>query len=631
MAKPNTKGRRGSSKQVSEAEIKKEAVDMKEETSEEDDVWDLKRILLGNNHDGCFVATCRTADCSGKAIAIWTSSADPSDEWPLCEQCQDDEFGGWPEGMEPAGNNDELVDSPLKPVVLEKTEQQPTTEPNDMTTDDNEEADEIWDLKKILSIAEISQECPIKCSHDNCPLPAGVAWVSNQNPTTKWYSCLDHQVADFGGWPDLHELPLKHMTKEHLQTLVDKCSSTLDIGMPIFPSLMSPCAATNAIDVSNTVTPGPRAQVGFDATATDLDSSTITPSPGLADAKKAAAKAPVSKKQLDMHRQWQATAESLGGPNARIIVNKNDAKKLIFDVLHDAFAPMNITDLHKALKGVVPSPVLKQSLNDMTLEKLGEENLFAESDDEDDEPKKNKIASPTKSDVASNDPYAKSLSVKAAKTANATLYFVDHNKLTNNGNGLDPEARNQLLSEHAKTKAELGFLNDSIKTMLAQASTLVTEPTNEEATTRLELEEAALDDLKKKLEAARGLQANEKHKLQIKRRIEHMASFWRKRKRLTMEFLIGLEENTDGVISAKKCLVGDGQIDLESDELAIKNSTAYYKSMKNRPSTKHGIANKKAKTSEFSSSLKATATFVGVKLDTIGCVERVHVEEEASD
>ena len=53
-----------------------------------------------------------------------------------------------------------------------------------------------------------------------------------------------------------------------------------------------------------------------------------------------------SKAALDMHKKWQQQAESMGGPNARIVVEKAKAKALIFDMLHDAFKPMNITQIH---------------------------------------------------------------------------------------------------------------------------------------------------------------------------------------------------------------------------------------------------------------------------------------------
>jgi len=62
-----------------------------------------------------------------------------------------------------------------------------------------------------------------------------------------------------------------------------------------------------------------------------------------------------SKAALDMHKKWQEQANSMGGPNARIVVEKRKAKKLIFDMLHDAFAPMNITQIHKVRFGKVQS------------------------------------------------------------------------------------------------------------------------------------------------------------------------------------------------------------------------------------------------------------------------------------
>lgn len=53
-----------------------------------------------------------------------------------------------------------------------------------------------------------------------------------------------------------------------------------------------------------------------------------------------------SKAALELHRKWQQLAEKMGGPSARIVVEKSKAKQLIFDVLHDTFAPMNITQIH---------------------------------------------------------------------------------------------------------------------------------------------------------------------------------------------------------------------------------------------------------------------------------------------
>jgi hypothetical protein len=74
---------------------------------------------------------------------------------------------------------------------------------------------------------------------------------------------------------------------------------------------------------------------------------------------------PASKAALAMHRQWQQQAEAVGGPSARIVVQKVKAKKLIFDLMHDAFLPMNITQIHKVenlLQNPLPIPSLVRLL-----------------------------------------------------------------------------------------------------------------------------------------------------------------------------------------------------------------------------------------------------------------------------
>lgn len=62
-------------------------------------------------------------------------------------------------------------------------------------------------------------------------------------------------------------------------------------------------------------------------------------------------KKPANKAALDMHKKWQQEAEKMGGSEARIIVEKEKAKKMIFDLLHDVFAPMNISQIHTVCQG----------------------------------------------------------------------------------------------------------------------------------------------------------------------------------------------------------------------------------------------------------------------------------------
>jgi hypothetical protein len=65
---------------------------------------------------------------------------------------------------------------------------------SDSDAENDSEADEEWEMKKIISIAAVKEQCPIKCSHDTCTLVAATIWVSNFKPTENWYSCLDCQV-----------------------------------------------------------------------------------------------------------------------------------------------------------------------------------------------------------------------------------------------------------------------------------------------------------------------------------------------------------------------------------------------------------------------------------------------------
>lgn len=256
------------------------------------------------------------------------------------------------------------------------------------------------------------------------------------------------------------------------------------------------------------------------------------------------------------------------------------------------------------------------------------EGAFADSDDEEDKAPKKK-AEPK----ASDDPYKGALSFKSGKSANTCLYYVDYTKLKNNGDGLPPDERNELSGELHKTNAELEALKMTVKTMTLEADKLLSEPTNEELAARLEADEADLADLREQAEAGRKLKVNEKHKQSIKRRIEAMTTVWRKRRRICMDFLIAMEENTDGTVSVKKCLKGDGQIDIDSDEAIVAAAVEYTKKKLARPISNKmkrsisGVA-KTAPKSSTASSLTASESFVAVTLDSQGRIQRVYLEDE---
>ena len=74
-----------------------------------------------------------------------------------------------------------------------------------------------------------------------------------------------------------------------------------------------------------------------------------------------------------------------------------------------------------------------------------------------------------------------------------------------------------------------------------------------------------------------------------------------------------MEEISDGTISKKKCLKGDGQIALDSDESANEAMIAYVRSKKRSKKNKASLADE---------------NFVGVTLDSQQMVKRVYIKDE---
>jgi hypothetical protein len=86
---------------------KEEETQAPEEQPEENKVWKLVRLVQSPSKEK---VSCRTDGCSGKAVAVW--AANPEDERPACLECQETEFGGFPEGIEPDNGDRGNVDDP---------------------------------------------------------------------------------------------------------------------------------------------------------------------------------------------------------------------------------------------------------------------------------------------------------------------------------------------------------------------------------------------------------------------------------------------------------------------------------------------------------------------------------------
>ena len=188
-----------------------------------------------------------------------------------------------------------------------------------------------------------------------------------------------------------------------------------------------------------------------------------------------------------------------------------------------------------------------------------------------------------------------------------------HSKQANDGNGLVPEKRNELVCHLQKSKDEFDQLNQQLKATTAQAVQLESEPKNEELIVEVSNMEKKLVEMGENITEMKSHAGNEKHVKLVKKEIQSKASVWRKRKRMCTEFLSNMEECTDGTISLKKCLKGDGQIDIDSDETALKGAIAF----SNRKKIKT------VKSSGVKSGVQPSADFVGCTLSAQGKPERV--------
>lgn len=272
------------------------------------------------------------------------------------------------------------------------------------------------------------------------------------------------------------------------------------------------------------------------------------------------------------------------------------------------------------MKAVVPSPLLKSCLDSMSISATNNslEDGEYDSDDDDIFVKTTKKSSSKKPAM---DHFTETLLQKVGRNANTTLYYTNQSKLPNGGNGIIPEERNELVSAVQKSHEEIKENSKLIQLIHEKISLLTSEPLNEEIRQLLPLEESNVQKLYTEVNAARKLKVNESHLKLTKQKIENMSKNWRKRKRLCVDFLNMMDECTEGVVTAKKCLSGNGQIELESDEVVIKQAKQMFHNRKktnNRQIIRGGNNNNEQ---------LAHQSFVAVMLGSNCTIKRVFVEE----
>jgi len=221
----------------------------------------------------------------------------------------------------------------------------------------------------------------------------------------------------------------------------------------------------------------------------------------------------------------------------------------------------------------------------MTLGNFNKGTQFADSDDEDDDDNNGtskKKKSKAQLQPEGGDEWSGSMICKEGRNHNGTLYFVDYKKLFNNGDGMLAEDRNELLSTHETAKMELQSHNDSINGMASDTVQLLSEPTNANLDGIVEGLDKELVELRGQVRDSQDYKENEKRRKVLKKLVENVNLQWRKRKRITMSFLNMMEDVTEGTISVKKCMKGDGQMDIDSDEAVIAGQIEFLKQKRQR-------------------------------------------------
>ena len=94
-----------------------------------------------------------------------------------------------------------------------------------------QDKEELWELKEILTPADLStsNRKPKLCNSDHCSLLACCAWASNLDPKSYCYVCLDCQRANFGGFPLVEELPVRCLSRENREAILNKCTKFQEV------------------------------------------------------------------------------------------------------------------------------------------------------------------------------------------------------------------------------------------------------------------------------------------------------------------------------------------------------------------------------------------------------------------
>ena len=214
---------------------------------------------------------------------------------------------------------------------------------------DGDEEEDHWEITGFIPFDKLKAS-PFICDarnedeeKENCKNFACLVVTSEDNPK-KYRYCIDCWIEDFEVWPSPKELAEKANTTSldprHLQFMEQKCSKKRKPSMPSFKSSGKGTNSSVGKNKTNMVTPTNNSLASVKGSTV----SQVTTAPKLSS----------NKTLMDAHKRWEKDMEAAGGKGLTLIINTNEAKKVVYDMLKDAYRPMNFNDIYHFFKGSIP-------------------------------------------------------------------------------------------------------------------------------------------------------------------------------------------------------------------------------------------------------------------------------------
>ena len=270
-----------------------------EDEEEPEEQWDLRHIFtipeLNLEPNG---QQCMTKHCPLLACATYVSSLDQNYKWHTCIDCQQNDYGGWPE------------------TALEIPVQFLTVEHRQVMLD--------------------------KCTGQYSPAMPHIPINENGDFDVPAEEACDDVDVDVDTDADSSGNGNHKDGTETMSSPVPKISSnTNNTSQPNNPASMS---------MSMSITPPPPGAANRAKTTkgkkkkTKTSSLLVTPSP-VPPPRSSRNPNPFPTKNKAIYEKWQKECLKMGG-TGKIEVHKPDIKKMIFELCKDSFRPMNITEIY---------------------------------------------------------------------------------------------------------------------------------------------------------------------------------------------------------------------------------------------------------------------------------------------